>query len=33
MNRKMALRNKIRLVQMSRLDNVTNYLMRIRLQP
>jgi hypothetical protein len=29
MNRKMVLQNKIRLVQMSRLDNVTIYLMRI----
>jgi hypothetical protein len=29
MNRKMVLRNKLRLVQMSRSDNVTNYFMRI----
>jgi hypothetical protein len=29
MNRKMAFRNKLRSVQMSRLDNVNNYLMRI----
>jgi hypothetical protein len=29
MNRKMILRNKLRLVHMSRSDNVTNYLMRI----
>jgi transcription termination factor NusB len=28
MNRKMVLRNKLRSVQMSRLDNVTSYLMR-----
>jgi len=29
MNRKMVLRNKLKLVQMYRLDNVTNYLVRI----
>jgi hypothetical protein len=29
MNRKMVLRNKLRSVQMSRSDNVTNYFMRI----
>jgi hypothetical protein len=30
MNRKMILRNKLKLVQISRSDNVTSYLMRIK---